>query len=62
MTDPAFCDVPGCQDAWIFVEHKDRIAVKRRCHAHWFADLKLVEVEPLAPAKTYVFKSDGPLE
>lgn len=48
MTDPVLCDVPGCDEAWIFVEHRDRVAIRRRCHHHWFEGLRLAEAESLA--------------
>lgn len=47
------CDVPGCPNAWIFVQHENRVPVRRRCHEHWFADLKLASAEPEFPARGY---------
>lgn len=55
--DGAFCDVDGCEEAWIFVQHRNHVPVKRRCHRHWFEELRLVSTEsrftilrPITPA------------
>lgn len=47
MTDAALCDVPSCPETWIFVEHREKIPIRRRCHHHWFEPLKLVPKEDL---------------
>ena len=33
------CDIPGCDHPWIFVQHENKIPIKRRCHEHWLRDV-----------------------